>query len=134
MVEPPRVNFSQRGGPVMTLCSVWKIMRSPVKTVYIAGPDISQCTPKRHSTCSLRQHVRSAIVIARAVTAFLLLHGAWRMEAQTPPTSKPAPTNHDPLNRDTPRSSVFSFLEACRAKDYEQAWRYLDLRRLDDNK
>jgi MscS family membrane protein len=54
------------------------------------------------------------------------------MEAQTPPAAKPAPGNHDPLNRDTPQSSVFSFLEACRAKDYQRAWRYLDLRSFND--
>ena len=56
------------------------------------------------------------------------------MEAQTPAAPKPAPANHDPLNRDTPQSSVFSFLEACRAKDYNRAWRYLDLRGVDDGK
>jgi len=56
------------------------------------------------------------------------------MEAQTPPAPKPAPGNHEPLNRDTPQSSVFSFLEACRAKDYGRAWRYLDLRSFDDGK
>ena len=47
---------------------------------------------------------------------------------------KPAAGNHDPLNRDTPQSSVFSFLEACRAKDFARAWRYLDLRSLDDSR
>lgn len=56
------------------------------------------------------------------------------MEAQTPVAPKPAAANRDPLNRDTPQSSVFSFLEACRAKDYERAWRYLDLRSLDNGK
>jgi MscS family membrane protein len=61
-------------------------------------------------------------VIAIAV---LLLPCVWLMEAQT---------NHDPLNRDTPQSSVFSFLEACRSKDYARAWRYLDLRSLADDK
>ena len=55
------------------------------------------------------------------------------MEAQTPPVPKPAAGNHDPLNRNSPQSSVFSFLEACRAKDYQRAWRYLDLRILDDD-
>jgi hypothetical protein len=33
------------------------------------------------------------------------------METRTPPALKPAPGNQDPLNRDTPQSSVFSFLE-----------------------
>ncbi len=36
----------------------------------------------------------------------------------------------DPLNRTSPQSSVESFLEACRSKDYDRAWRYLDLRDL----
>ncbi len=48
------------------------------------------------------------------------------MEAQPPAA------NHDPLKRDTPQSSVFNFLEACRAKDYARARRYLDLRNLGD--
>jgi MscS family membrane protein len=74
--------------------------------------------------------VRPAIVIA---TAVLLFSYTRRTEAQTPPVPKPAAANHDPLNRDTPQSSVFSFLEACRAKDYARAWRYLDLRRLGDD-
>src|SRR5579862_6340736 len=38
--------------------------------------------------------------------------------------------NKDPLNRDTPESSVESFLEAAHAKDYGRASRYLDLRNL----
>src|SRR5579863_568357 len=44
-------------------------------------------------------------------------------------TDKPGEA-HDPLNRDTPQSSVFSFLEACRAKDYARALRYMDLEAL----
>ncbi len=44
-----------------------------------------------------------------------------------------AAETHDPLNRETPQSSVFSFLEACRAKDYARAWRYLDLRNLPED-
>jgi MscS family membrane protein len=39
----------------------------------------------------------------------------------------------DPLNRDSPQSSVTAFLEACRQKDYRRASRYLDLRRLQAN-
>jgi MscS family membrane protein len=34
----------------------------------------------------------------------------------------------DPLNRDTPQSSVMSFLQACHANNYGLAWRYIDLR------
>ncbi len=36
----------------------------------------------------------------------------------------------DPLNRATPQGSVYSFLEACHSKNYDRAWRYLDLRKL----
>ena len=36
----------------------------------------------------------------------------------------------DPLNRDSPRSCVYSFLQACRARDYARACSYLDLRKL----
>ena len=36
----------------------------------------------------------------------------------------------DPLNRESPQSSVFAFLEAVRAHDYARAARYLDLRKL----
>jgi hypothetical protein len=44
---------------------------------------------------------------------------------------RPGSSNaQDPLNRASPQSSVNSFLEACRSKDYDRAWRYLDLRNL----
>lgn len=36
----------------------------------------------------------------------------------------------DPLNRDTPQSSVVAFLEACRVQNYSRATLYLDLRRV----
>jgi MscS family membrane protein len=45
--------------------------------------------------------------------------------AQTPIAETP-----DPLGRNTPRESVFQFLEACHARDYSKALRYLDLRRM----
>ena len=50
--------------------------------------------------------------------------------AAAAPAPDNAPTSTDPLNRQTPQSSVYSFLEACHAKNYDKAWRYLDLRRL----
>jgi MscS family membrane protein len=51
------------------------------------------------------------------------------LQAQTP--ANPAPAKSlDPLNRDSPQSSVYSFLEACRSQNYARAWRYLDLRAL----
>jgi len=52
--------------------------------------------------------------------------------AVTQPTATnraaPSPTSQDPLHRESPRSSVYSFLEACHARNYTQAWRYIDLR------
>jgi MscS family membrane protein len=36
----------------------------------------------------------------------------------------------DPLNRDTPQSSVLAFLEACRVQNYARATLYMDLRRI----
>ncbi len=73
---------------------------------------------------------------ARAGATLLFLCAFWRVDAQTLPApnsssaQKPPAQGQDPLNRDSPQSSVYSFLEACRAKDYTRAWRYLDLRGL----
>ena len=47
------------------------------------------------------------------------------LRAQTP-----VPEQKDPLGRDTPQDSVFHFLEACHARDYLKALRYLDLRKM----
>jgi MscS family membrane protein len=44
---------------------------------------------------------------------------------QAPP-AKP----QDPLNRESPQSCVFSFLEACHSRNYARAWKYLDVRQL----
>jgi MscS family membrane protein len=48
--------------------------------------------------------------------------------AATPPPA--AAKSQDPYNRSSPASTVLAFLEACRAKDYAVATRYLDLRKL----
>src|SRR5579864_4382801 len=42
----------------------------------------------------------------------------------------PAPEEKDPLGRNIPQDSVFHFLEACHARDYSKALRYLDLRKM----
>jgi len=55
--------------------------------------------------------------------AVILFAGVLR--AQTP-----VPEVKDPLGRDTPQESVFQFLEACHARDYTKAVRYLDLRHM----
>src|SRR5580704_245929 len=60
------------------------------------------------------------------MTRFLvvvLLSGVLR--AQTP-----VPPENDPLGRNTPQDSVLHFLEACHARDYSKALRYLDLRKM----
>ena len=50
---------------------------------------------------------------------------------QTPAAAAAAP--QDPWKRDSPQSSVFSFLEAAHAKNYTRARRYLDLRNVSRN-
>jgi MscS family membrane protein len=58
------------------------------------------------------------------------------LSAQTPISTDgkaipPKETNlQDPFNRLTPQSSVISFLEACRAGNFERASRYLNLRQM----
>jgi MscS family membrane protein len=68
---------------------------------------------------------------ARIVVCFLLsaLGGIAQI---LPTTPKPSPVAgaKDPLDRDTPQSSVVAFLEAAHANDYGRAWRYLDLRNM----
>ncbi|HWB86071.1 MAG TPA: hypothetical protein VG675_18150 [Bryobacteraceae bacterium] len=64
----------------------------------------------------------------RFFTAILL---ACVLHAQAPTPTAPAapsPPATDPLGRGTPQESVFHFLEACHARDYHKAMRYLDLR------
>ena len=58
----------------------------------------------------------------RPVLVLILLSVA--VGAQTPAPQK------DPLGRDTPQDAIFQFLEACHARNYTRAQRYLDLRRL----
>ena len=78
--------------------------------------------------------VRNARVCRIAV--IWLAAGACANAASTPPPpaaqAAPAYGTRDPLGRDSPQSSVFSFLEACHAKDYQRARRYLDLRKMPD--
>src|SRR3984957_12696680 len=47
---------------------------------------------------------------------------------QTAPAPATSPPTTDPLGRQSPRSSVTGFLEACRSGDYQRASQYLDLR------
>jgi MscS family membrane protein len=59
----------------------------------------------------------SALLLAAAVLAQV-------------PAQVPAPESKDPLGRDTPQSSILAFLEACHAREYSKALRYLDMRRM----
>ena len=58
------------------------------------------------------------------VSAMVLLSSGYSQAFSQPANSK------DPLNRDTPQSSVFAFLEACRMHDYTRAEKYLDRRKV----
>ncbi len=60
----------------------------------------------------------------------LLISGLGACAQILPSAPKPAApaSNTDPLNRDSPQSSVVAFLEAAHAKNYNKAWRYMDLR------
>ncbi len=60
--------------------------------------------------------------MARFLVVLLL---AGLLSAQTP-----VPEESDPLGRSTPQDSIFHFLEACHARDYSKALRYLDLRKM----
>src|SRR5215472_3967342 len=55
------------------------------------------------------------------LATILLLSAALHAQA-------PVPEAKDPLGRTTPQDSVFQFLEACHARQYSKALRYLDLR------
>ena len=77
--------------------------------------------------------IRSATL--RAALSVILI-GSW-LTAQSPipaTPSNPSSSNparaFDPLNRQTPQSCVYSFLEACHVHDYTRASKYLDIRKL----
>src|SRR5579864_4035801 len=61
--------------------------------------------------------------IVPVVLPVLLLGNAFSQTTQ-------AAKSKDPLNRETPQSSVYSFLQASHAHDYDKAAKYLDLRKL----
>src|ERR1700682_4826077 len=72
--------------------------------------------------CCVRKIVLAALPLLLLVNAF----------PQTPAESKSTEVSKskDPLDRESPQSSVYSFLQACHAHDYEKAAKYLDLRKL----
>jgi MscS family membrane protein len=63
---------------------------------------------------------------------FCFLFSILGASAQILPSAKPATPalSKDPLDRDSPQSSVVAFLEAAHAHNYSKAWRYLDLRNM----
>ena len=62
----------------------------------------------------------------------MFLFGPQAFEGQTPPeaAANSATKSGDPLNRDSPQSSVYAFEQACRGQHYEIAAKYMDLRKL----
>jgi MscS family membrane protein len=79
----------------------------------------------------------SGKIFPGATIIFLLLGFCLAVCAQVLPKAPAAATvpakSQDPLNRDSPQSSVFAFLEVCRSRDYARARRYLDLRKLPED-
>ena len=70
-----------------------------------------------------RCYRRIARKISPAALPFLLCVATL---AQSPPASK----SKDPLERESPQSSVYAFLQACHGHDYQKAAKYLELRKL----
>ena len=86
---------------------------------------------------SIRLPARAPAVYGAAVVAFLSLVGSASAFAQSllpsasPAAAASAPAGSavaDVYGRTTPQSSVFNFLDACRAGDFRKASHYLDLR------
>jgi MscS family membrane protein len=67
-------------------------------------------------SCHQKEQMRSLIV----AVLFAIPLGAQTPSAET----------KDPLGRGTPQSTVLQFLEACHAREYSKALRYLDLRKM----
>src|ERR1700687_5663607 len=83
---------------------------------------IATIQAKRNQRCALAQPVLVKVDMIRFLVVVLL---ADLLRAQTP-----VPEAKDQLGRNTPQDSVFHFLEACHARDYSKALRYLDLRKI----
>jgi len=74
-----------------------------------------------------RLRLTSSLPLKSSRLAGLLLAVLPGMMAQVPPPAPPVKAQ-DPLNRETPQSSVIAFLDACHAHNYAQASKYFDLR------
>jgi MscS family membrane protein len=69
---------------------------------------------------------------SRVASALVCVLGiSFSVHAEVPSSGAGGPPkSEDPLHRDSPQSSVVAFLEACHARNYTLAWRYMDLRKL----
>src|SRR5580692_10463418 len=82
----------------------------------------------------VRNAHRSPLTVCRSTAWLILTTGSWMVVcAQTIPSAPAASAaqsakSQDPLNRESPQSTVVSFLEACHAHQYERAGKYFDLR------
>ncbi|MBV9303559.1 MAG: mechanosensitive ion channel family protein [Acidobacteriaceae bacterium] len=82
--------------------------------------------------------IRKVLVIAACILAGGVFIGSEILVAQGltnvlsgSKSSKPtSPSASDPLDRTTPRNSIFHFLEACHDNNFRRASLYLDLRRI----
>ncbi len=99
------------------------------------------CLERSAARTRRRLHIASTLT----VTFWLVtgLAGDGRAQAAEDAAPQPAPAvvdpsapmgPPDPFNRGTPRGSMHGFLMASRARDYERAAEYLDLRRLPPEK
>jgi MscS family membrane protein len=87
-----------------------------------------------HFDNTLKSHgVR--LTLCRLGLSILLAASCQVARSQVIPAASPAAAtpaavtkSQDPLNRESPQSSIVAFLEACHAHQYEKAWKYLDLR------
>ena len=87
--------------------------------------------------CKKTRDLQIVILSLFLVFACLSLTGCAQSVASAQPAAAPAKAEApkaDPLGRDTPQSAVEGFLEACRAKNYTQARRYLNLRQVAEDK
>jgi MscS family membrane protein len=93
---------------------------------------IHLCAPLSIAARSVAWATRCRLL--RLAGACLLLCGVASAAASDPPSVSSGPaaasTAADPLERQTPRSSVRGYLVACRDGDYARAARHLDLRGL----
>lgn len=70
------------------------------------------------------EEMRTKLAV-RTLAPFVVL-----LSAAMPAVFGDGPAPSDPFRRTSPQSSALAFLEACKAKDYTRALRYIDMRKL----